>query len=114
MPPLTVLLQTSRNGKIPIIGDGVTVGIGSDCYPATIIALDMKKGRVTIQYDSHSPAENYDYFSNQVYNYSPNPDGTIEVWSLRKNLKLSKVGSRSVQGWYLSLNGRRCYQDPGF
>lgn len=107
-------LQSNRNFVIPMVGDGVTVSIGSDCYPATIIAVSKNLRTVTIQMDNYKPAQGYEYFGNQVYEFTPNPNGVIEVWTFRNHGRYAKKGSKKGSGFCLSLNGRRAYSDPSF
>jgi len=95
-------------------GMGATVSIGSDSYPATVIEVSPDYKKVTIQMDSYKPAEGYEYYGNQVYEYSPNPNGLIEVWTLRNHGRYAKKGSKKGSGWCLTLGSRRAYSDPSF
>lgn len=96
----------------PEIGMGGTMSCGSDCYPYTVIEINKTGTKIKIQQDSAKPdKENgYDYYGNQVYIYSPNPNGPIHEMSLRKNGRWTEVGSTSS----VSLGGRRQYQNPSF
>lgn len=107
-------LQTHRNFVIPVVGQGATVSIGSDCYPATVIEVSKNLRTVTIQMDTYTPAPGYEYFGNQVHEFFPNPDGAIEIWTLRNHGRYAKKGSKKGSGFCLSLNGRRAYSDPSF
>lgn len=106
-------LQTHRNFVIPIVGMGVTMGIGSDCYPGTITWVSKNCDRIIVQHDNFEPADGYDYYSNQVYNITPNPFGTLVAYSWRKRGVWAEKGAKRAIG-YLSLNTRRAYQDPSF
>ena len=97
----------------PYVGLGVTYGIGSDCYPATIISITNKDKKIVIQFDFYTPTEGYDYFKNQVYTFTPNPFGRTQTWTLRKNGHWVPLNSAKAVG-YLSFKGRRAYSDPSF
>jgi hypothetical protein len=106
-------LQTDRNFVIPVEGEGVTIGIGSDCYPATIIEVSNNNKRVTVQYDFATPIKNFDFYKNQVYSFECNANGAIEVWTYRKRGVWAQLNSAKAVG-YLSFAGRRKYSDPSF
>jgi hypothetical protein len=95
-------------------GMGVTVGIGTDCYPYTVVEVSSDDKTIKIQKDNYIPAEGYNYFGNQVYVFIPNPEAPIEVWTLRNHGRFVKKGEKKGGGWYLSFNGRRAYSDPSF
>ena len=110
--------QNQLGGKmdqiIPEEGMGVTLGIGSDRYPATIVEVNEKKTRLVVRMDKYKPAPDYDYYSNQKYEFEENENGTQCAFSLRKNGRWSEVGSSRNSGFYISFRGRDAYQDPGF
>lgn len=96
------------------VGDGATVGIGSDQYPYTIIAINKNGKEVVIQRDDYSPAPGYEYYGSQVYEYTRNTNNKLEVWTLRNNGHYAKKGSPKGSCYYLSFNGRNAYRDPSF
>lgn len=106
-------LQTHRNFIIPVVGMGVTMGIGSDCYPGTITWVSKNLTRIIVQYDNAEPAEGFDYYKNQVYNITPNPFGVKVAYSWRKRGVWAQKHAPKAVG-YLSFNGRRKYSDPSF
>lgn len=93
----------------PQTGEGMTMIIGSDCYPFTVIESNPKKSTITVQADNAIPdKENgYDYFSNQVYKYERNENGTTHVLKFNKNGSWVSDGLKFVEG-------RSKYQDPSF
>ena len=98
----------------PTVGMGATVGIGSDCYPVTVIAVSDNLRTVTVQTDIYTPAPGYDYFGNQVHNFTPNTDGAVDVWTLRNHGRYSRKGYPKGTGFYISFGSRRAYSDPSF
>jgi len=106
-------LQTNRNFVIPIIGQGVTMGVGSDCYPCTIVEISNNNKKIVIQMDEAEPAEGFKYFGNQVYNITPCPTGIKSIWTWRKSGVWVRFRMAKSVG-YLSMNGRRKYTDPSF
>ena len=106
-------LQTHRNFVIPVVGQGVTMGIGSDCYPGTITWVSKKGDRIIVQHDKAEPAKGFDYYSNQVYDITPDQFGTLVAYSWRKRGVWAQKGAKKAVG-YLSFNSRRKYSDPSF
>lgn len=95
-------------------GMGATVGIGSDCYPYTIIKVSPDYKTIEIQADTATPAAGFDYYGNQVYDFMPNPKAPIEVWTLRNHGRYVRKGQKKGSGFYLSIGERRKYYDPSF
>ena len=102
------------NTATPKEGDGATIGIGSDCYPATVIEVSPNGKTVTVQYDFATPIKNFDFYGNQVYSFECNRNGAIEVWTLRNHGRYARKGLKKGSGFYISFNGRRKYTDPSF
>jgi hypothetical protein len=101
------------------VGDGVTALLWSDSYPYTVTELihfktGNRKGQIKgfIAQEDHAEPDKengHDYFGNQVYKYSPNPNGRKAIVTLRKNGKWVDEG-----GTAFGLGFRRKYQDPSF
>lgn len=94
------------------VGMGATVGIGSDCYPATIVGVlpyksGAKQGQIRsilVQWDDHK-------FNQETkdFDFSPNRDASILVFTQ------NKFGRWKCGGSYgLGIGHRRYYQDPSF
>ncbi len=94
----------------PEVGMGATISAGSDCYPYTIIDVNKTGTKIKVQRDNYEPAEGYDYYDNQVYNYSSNPNGCIYEVSLRKDGKWKIVNGTSN----VRIGHRSHYSDPSF
>ena len=100
--------------EMPYIGQPCTISIGSDAYPATVVFVNKTGKRIGIRQCLHTPAEGFNYISNQVYDYSENYKAEVELWSLRKDGKYRPMGSQGRSGYRLTLGVRRLYQDPSF
>jgi hypothetical protein len=99
------------------VGMGATETMYSDCHPYTVIEIirfksGEKKGKikgVVLQADNYEKVADYDYFANQHYTYTPNPDGHTVEATFRKDGTL-----KSTTGRTYALGFRRQYQDPHF
>lgn len=91
--------------------NGATLIVGSDKYPYTILTRSEKK--ITAQKDSFKAATGSDYFGDQKWDITSNPDAEIEVFTLRSNGRWVRQGD-SMNGCPLNPNFRRAYQDPSF
>lgn len=106
-------MKTDKNFVKPILGQGVTIGIGSDCYPATIIEISNNNKKIVVQMDYAEPGEGFKYFGNQVYNFTSDPTGIKATWTYRKRGVWVRFRMAKAVG-YISFNGRRKYTDPSF
>ncbi len=108
-------VKNTLPSPIPYVGMGVTIGIGSDCYPGTIIEVSQNHKKIIIQHDyaEPEPGDNFNWFSNQVYNITPNQAGIKETWTYRKRGVWVRFRMPKSVG-YLSLNQRSKYSDPSF
>lgn len=101
-----------KNETTPEVGMGATYGVGSDCYPYTIVEI-LSPRRIVVQADSYTALPGNDPFSeNQSYEYFRNPQGHLVTLSLRKNGRWVPVGQSNYGGF--AIGHRRFYQDPCF
>jgi len=102
------------NNKItPKVGDGATYGIGSDSYACTVIEVSKNENTVVVQFDTSIPAEGYDYYNNQVYNYERNPNGQSRTFTWRKRGFWVEKGKATAVG-HITFGRRTTYRDPSF
>ena len=94
------------------VGDGITYYCGSDCYPYTVVFVKSERCLV-IQRDESKRIDNNGYGGQQEWQYSPNPDGSTETITLRKNGRWYKKGYPPNHGLGYGF-GRRRYIDPSF
>lgn len=90
------------------VGDGATYSIGSDRYPCTVV--DRTPARVKVQHDDAKFIGGNAMSESQQYEFTPNPNGGIMTFTLRKDGSWRQVGRG---GGYLSP-GRSKYLDPSF
>ena len=106
-------LSTHRNFIIPVVGEGVTIGIGSDRYPATIIEVSKNLKKIVVQYDIATPAPDCDIYSNQNWVITSDPNGRTRTYTWRKRGVWVELRQAHAVG-YLSLKGRSKYINPSF
>ena len=94
----------------PEVGDGATICYRSDTHAATIIAVSKSGKRVTVQRDVATRTDSNGMSESQSYEYTPNIDGEVETFSLRKNGRWVKKGE-AVNGTGLMFGVRREYFD---
>lgn len=74
-------IQNSQkaNDDLLLVGQPATYGIGSDSYPLTVIEVkgEVGKRQVTLRSCNSTPTKNHDYYNNQKYLYTENPDGSL-------------------------------------
>jgi len=99
---------------VPAIGMPATIAIGSDCYPATVIAISKSGRRITLQAATATPTADYNYTSNQVHTFAPNPNGSLTVCSLRKDGRWRPAGCQANSGYRIHLGAYNSYSDPSF
>lgn len=73
-----IMVKQTRTADIEL-GTGACYAIGSDRYPATVIAKTAST--ITVQNDTFTAGEGHNYFGAQVWNFSPNP--LVTVWATR-------------------------------
>lgn len=103
--------MNQNQNNVPKVGDGATMSVGSDCYPATVVKVSPSGKTVEIQMDEYT---RYDlggpFTEDQRYNYHRNPNGGIRI------VRMTKRGWRigGQRGTPVSFGTRRAYQDPSF
>jgi hypothetical protein len=96
---------------VPVVGMGAFQPAGSDRYPFTIIAIKSDR-EITLQSDSYKRIDdNGPYTENQIYEYTPNPEGATYVATKRKNGRWVLKGE-SINGTKFILGERSYYQSP--
>ncbi|MCK5610196.1 hypothetical protein KAR91_50445 [Candidatus Pacearchaeota archaeon] len=87
------------------IGDGATVNMLTDKYPATVIATTPQT--VTVRRDKAIRTDNNGMSESQSYRFEPDPDGAVERFNKRKDGRYHTPGARLSPG-------RDAYHDFSF
>lgn len=95
-----------RNFVIPVVEQKITYGIGSDCYPATIVEVSKDLTRIKFQMDTVDE-------NGQIVR---NLNGSIREYTLRnrngEGVWIAKGLSKPVG--YISFKGWDFHLDPSF
>lgn len=90
---------------IPKVGDKYSITYGSDSKPYEVI--EVNKTKVKLRSMNYTQAEGYNFYLNQVYDYSSNPNGNICEAKIQSNGKLKLNGENKFL-----IVGARAYYDP--
>lgn len=93
---------------VPNIGDGATIRIGSDSYPATVVKV-TPKSIVVQEDDAICTSRNAHNSELQEWQITPNPQG--RKWTARWSEKFQRYQSHGTPVW---VGHRRRYNDPCF
>ena len=98
----------------PEVGMGVTYGCWTDRYAGTIIKVSASGREITVQDDHARRTDNNGMSECQSYEYTPNPEGAIMVFTLRKNGRWTEKGSPMGKGYRAGIGHRNAYHDYSF
>jgi hypothetical protein len=105
-------VTTTRTTSTPVVGDEATYSVGSDSYPATVVAVSKSGHRVTLQDANWTVTSGSMHDGSAQYSYEANPSGPTRVATRRAN------GDYRLQGWdrggFVGFGHRRMYHDPSF
>ena len=97
--------------SVPKVGDGYTAFHYTDRSAGTVVEVSADGKRVTVQEDNFKVLGNY--LENR-YEFSPNPAGRKEVYTLRKNGRYVREGEPLKNGQVVQFGRRDKYHDPSF
>ena len=92
------------------VGMGGSVHLHSDIYPVTVIEV-WSAAEVKVQKDTWKKAPEG---STEEYEISRDPNGEIEVFTLRTNGQWIRTGDPTKRGIRLTLGQRERYYDRSF
>lgn len=111
----------------PVVGMGVTMLGWTDRYPGTITKVDEIAGSKVTLYIIEVTADKYELVSGTTmdgsaeYEYSPNPDGYVEMFRKNKKTLMWEPVGRNENGRLVKREGkgivlgkRERYYDPTF
>lgn len=87
--------RSTTSETFPEVGMGVTVSVGSDRYPGTIIQVTQNGKRIVFQYDDYKRTDNNGMSESQTYEFTPNPNGKTEIATLRKDGRFRITGGKT-------------------
>lgn len=96
----------------PVVGDPATYSVGSDAYPATVVAVSKSGHRVTLQDDDWKVTSGTVQDGSATYSYTPNPRAATRVATRRADGKYRLAGWE--RGGFVGFGTRRMYRDPSF
>lgn len=105
-------LSSNATPPQPEVGMGATMLYWSDRVAGTVI--EVKGKRLVWQEDNATRADQNGMSDAQTYTYTPDPEGRVEVFTLRKNGRWVREGDSMQNGTCLGLGYRRKYYDFSF
>lgn len=106
------VIENTTSNK-PTVGMGATICKYSDRHAATVVAVSKDGKSVDIQRDTATRTDKNGMSECQDYEYSPNPDASIETYTLRKNGRWVQKG-QSLKGQSIAIGYRSEYYDYSF
>ena len=99
----------------PEVGMGATVTIWTDRYPATVERVSPSGKVVWLRRDRYVLVAGSYMDEHQEYLIEPDPAGSVERASLRKNGRWKMAGVRTrAPGGTVSFGHQSAYSDPSF
>ena len=97
----------------PVVGQGGTHQVGTDAYPYTIIEVSESGKTIKAQRDEYIRTDSNGQSELQTYEYSPDLEGVINTFTLRKSGNYHEKGqSRHYHPFF--PGHRRFFRDPSF
>ena len=107
-------LMAGSSHPLPHVGQGATICYWSDRHAGTIISLSEDAKAVTWQRDKVKRIDTNGMSESQNYEYEPDTQGEIIVFTLRKNGRWIRKGQSMRNGTTLSIGHRSEYYDYSF
>lgn len=98
----------------PAVGMGATYLGWTDRTPYTIIAVSPDGKTITVQADEYERTDDNGMSESQKYKYSPNPQGSTYIVTLRKNGAWVVKGEGLRKGRRFAIGYRERYYDFSF
>ena len=107
-------LMANSNSPAPEKGMGCTMLMWSDRHAATIIDVSKTGKSITVQRDKATRTDECGMSDAQSYSYEADPDGSTQVFTLRKNGRWVRKDDGMKSGTGLLIGARREYHDYSF
>jgi hypothetical protein len=95
--------------RTPRVGDGATISFISDCYPATVVAINKTGKVIVVQRDIYTVTGGSVLDGSARYVINPNSEGALEFVTPKRDGTYRTEG-----GQYVTFGRRRVYRDPSF
>lgn len=102
--------KSTTSETFPTVGMGVTISVGSDRYPGTIIQVTQNGRRIVFQRDSYKRTDDNGMSESQTYEFSTDLNGAIEIATLRKDGRYRITGGKTP----VHIGSRGAYYDFSF
>ena len=108
------MMEVSKQ-PVPVVGMAATLTYWSDRHAATVTNVYANGREVEVQRDQAKMVEGSGMSEQQVYEFSPDPNGRVHHFTLRKNGQYVPRGqSMNSPSPGLLLGHREEYSDPTF
>ncbi|CPW67078.1 hypothetical protein [Mycobacteroides abscessus] len=108
------MIAANTRSAAPQVGMGATIVMWSDRHAATIVGVSDSGSTVSVQRDRATRTDNYGMSDSQSYAYSPNPEASIQAFTLRKTGRWVRRGEPEKGGTVLLIGQRDEYYDYSF
>lgn len=99
----------------PRNGMGVTIHVGSDRYPGTIVYVSANQKTIRVAPDAYKMKAREDFSSPQEAVFVPREGrGDVKTFTLRRNGRYYLRGTKIGSGCFCTLGARSVYFDPHF
>lgn len=89
---------------------GVTMSVGSDRYPGTIVEISASGKRIVFQEDIATRTDTNGMSESQSYTFQPDPNGSMHIATLRKDGVFRLTGTKTP----ITIGIRGKYYDFSF
>ena len=111
---MNCILRQMTTKSIPTPGEGATIIHHSDRSACTITEVSANGKRVVVQQDIARRVDKNGMSESQQYEYSPNPEGGKNAFTLRKNGQWIMEGKPMKNGTPLHIGYRDEFYDFSF
>ncbi len=96
---------------IPVVGMGATKGVGSDCYPYTVVSV-ISPTKCVVVADLYRVVSGSEQNGSAEYEYAVDPNGYPITIRFNSKGVWKEVGHPTGSSYY--VGNRRAYRDPHF
>jgi len=108
------MVAANHRGLTPEVGMGATLISWTDRTAATIVEVHVSGKTLWVQRDHARRTDDRGMSDAQDYEYTPDPDAPVEVFTVRHDGRWVRKGSSTRSGTVLLVGARDHYRDPTF